>query len=207
MLRVAVAITSLFVTVAAHAGLFGPGKFEVKQVDSRFSENKNPTWTSENNRISKKSIAGGMHIDGSGVFVNPAVTKDAESGKVVWLALAIVNRTSYDTAYGSPNTLGDPQEISFLVNEAAPIVISIQKGDTRMADTSSYNSVSKSASRDIMESGIAVLTPDQYQQIVDAKTLAVKITGSKRSVVYEVKDIAKTFVPNLRSFFDSYVLR
>jgi hypothetical protein len=125
----------------------------------------------------------------------------------VWLALAIVNRTSYDTAYGSPNTLGDPQEISFLVNEAAPIVISIQKGDTRMADTSSYNSVSKSASRDIMESGIAVLTPDQYQQIVDAKTLAVKITGSKRSVVYEVKDIAKTFVPNLRSFFDSYVLR
>lgn len=57
----------------------GAGKFAVKPADTRFSENKDPVYLSENNRISTKSIAGGIHIDDKGVYLNPFVAKDADT--------------------------------------------------------------------------------------------------------------------------------
>jgi hypothetical protein len=203
--KIFVGLIALVVSVNVNAGLFGPGKFEISQPDNRFSENKSEVWTSSNNRISKRSIAGGVHVDASGVFINPMVVKDPGTGKVIGLALNLVNVTSYDTAFGSPNTLGAMQEIAFLINETTPIVLPVEKGDSTWSDGVSYNTVTKSASSDILETGIARLTVEQYQQIIAAESIAVKITGSKRSVTYEAKHIAKTFIPNLQSFYEQKV--
>ncbi len=79
---------------AGQGGMFGPGKFEVVQADTRFSPDGNTVILSKNNRISSKSIAGGVHIDGTGVFINPSVTK-SKSGQVALLSLNITNMTQH----------------------------------------------------------------------------------------------------------------
>jgi hypothetical protein len=203
--RCLVTIAMTTFSAAAVAGLFGPAKFQITQADTRFSEAQEIVWTSANNRISKKSIVGGTHLDASGVYVNPMVRLDKNTGAVVSLGLVILNRTSYDTTYGAPNTLGIPREIVFLLNDTKPIALAISEGDYSWSDTTSYNSVSMSASKNILESGLAQLTPDQYQEIVSSDSLAVKIVGSKRSVTYEAKDLQSSFVTNLRTFYDEKV--
>lgn len=192
-------------SVTGYAGLFGPGKFQITQADTRFSQEQEIAWTSANNRISKKSIVGGTHLDASGVYVNPVVTLDKNTGQVVALGFVILNRASYDTTYGAPNTLGVPKEIVFLVNDTKPISLPIVEGDYSWSDRTTYNSVSMSASKEILESGLAQLTTDQYQEIIASKSLAVKIVGTKRSVTYEKKDIAQSFLDNLITFFKEKV--
>ena len=71
----------------AHAALFGPGKFEILQADGRFDESGNVVLSSRNNQISKKSIVGGTHMDANGVYVNPTVRRDSQSGQIVELGL------------------------------------------------------------------------------------------------------------------------
>jgi len=200
----------LGVLVAAYsasgiAGPFGPAKFEIVQADMRFTEPQTVAWASGNNRISKKSVVGGVHLDASGVYVNPVVTRDKDTGQVLTLGLIILNSTGYDTTYGSPNSLGVPKEIIFSVDGTKSISLPIAEGDSVWSDATSYNSVTRSASKNITESGLALMTRDQYREIISAKSLAVRIVGSKRSVTYETKDLSSSFLPNLRTFFEQKV--
>lgn len=188
-------------------GMFGPGKFEVIQADSRFSSTNNVIYTSLNNRISSKSIAGGIHIDGSGVFVNPVLTKSPDQSKVLYLGLHIDNMTSYDSTYGAPNRLGSIETITFLIDNGKPLILEVNNNKNEWSDVVSYNSATHSASSQIIESGVAMLSLEEYSSIISARTLAVKIRGSKRSIVYETKDISKGFVANLKQFYDFYVLK
>jgi len=190
---------------AGQGGMFGPGTFEVGQADTRFTMQKNPVFMSRNNRISSKSIVGGIHIDGSGVFVNPTVIKSKNTGNVLLLGFSIINMTDHDTMYGSPNTLGVMQQITFLLNGTKPIILPIKNGDVEWGDTVSYNSVSKSASSSIVESASAFLSVQQYKEIISAQSIAVQIQGSKRTVIYESSDLSDSFIPNLKKFFQQYV--
>lgn len=196
----------LFGCATGQGGMFGAGKFEVMEADSRFSESNDRIFTSKNNRISSKSIAGGVHIDGRGVFVNPMMTKSADSHKVLLLGLSIENMTSHDTSYGSPNTLGTIQSIAFLIDNQEPIVLEAHSSSTEWSDVIDYNSVTRSASSDIVESGMVALSAEEYEKIISSQSLAVKVQGSKRSVVYESEDISDSFVQNLQQFYNSYVL-
>ena len=191
----------------AQAGLFGPGKFEIVQADTRFDQSGTVVLSSNNNRISKKSIVGGSHLDENGVYVNPVVVKDTQSGRVLELALVILNRTGYDTTYGSPNTLGILQEIAFAPDAGAPIVLPVVGADAVWSKATAYNPLTHSASKDITESGVALLLPEQLQTIVSAKSVAVRIVGSKRSVTYEPKDLTPGFIANLRTFLDDAVMK
>lgn len=164
-----------------------PVLYEVKQVDTRFTEQKNLVFMSKNNRISSKSIAGGIHIDGSGVYINPIVVKSRETGTILLLGFSIVNMTSHDTAFGSPNTLGVIQKITFLLNGTKPIILPVKNSDIKWGETISYNTVTQSASSTIVESGFAFLSPEQYSEIISAESIAVQIQGSKRTATYEAK--------------------
>ena len=202
-------VLSLLLAACAtgQGGMFGPGKFEVQKADTRFNESGASIYTSTNNRISSKSIAGGMHIDGSGVFVNPMVSKNGQSGEVNTIALSIENMTNHDTAYGAPNRLGTIQTITFLVGaNKPPLILEIQSGKTNWSDVISYNSVTNSASSNIIEAGIVFLTQEQYESIITSSGLAVKIVGTKNSVVYENSDLSAGFLANLKSFYDGYVV-
>ena len=192
---------------AANAGLFGPGKFEIVQPDIRFDQSGTVVLSSKNNRISKKSIVGGSHLDENGVYVNPVVVKDMQSGRVLELGLVILNRTGYDTNYGSPNTLGLIQEIAFAPDSGPPILLPVVGADYEWSKATTYNPISNSASKDIKESGLAPLSVEQYQAIASAKSVVVRIVGSERSVTYEAKDLTPAFMPNLRTFLDDAVLK
>src|SRR4030067_3183591 len=89
------------------------GQFNVRQADDRFSENKSPVFLSENNRISAKSVAGGIHIDDQGVYINPFVEKNKATNQVVALGFRITNQTDYNTLSGAQNQLGSLSEVVF----------------------------------------------------------------------------------------------
>lgn len=196
---------ALVATVPASAQLFGVGKFKVEQSDDRFSTDGNTTYSGMNNRISKRSVVGGTHIDGKGMFVEPvAIVRKADKA-IIGLSLFVHNETDFDTAYGSPNSIGAPQRITFLPDNGQPIALIVSNSSRKWGDVPAYNTITRSASARITETGFADLTAEQFQRIASASALVVRIEGSERSVVYEAKHISKTFIPNLLAFYSSYV--
>ncbi|MEG3174166.1 hypothetical protein U1708_18320 [Sphingomonas sp. ZB1N12] len=207
--RYSIAAVSLAIVATApvQAGLFGLGKFKVDQSDDRFSANGLTTYSGLNNRISKKSLAGGTHIDGSGVFVEPVAIKKKDDGSIVALSFFIHNDVSDGTGPGAALTLGEPTRINFITGEGAPINLTIERGKRQWSDITAYNSVTRTASTAITETGFADVTPEQYQRIMNAPQLLAKIEGEKRSMTYEVKDISKSFQMNLKTFWNDYAAK
>ena len=194
------------IALAACGGVFAPEPFNVTQSDTRFSASGNPIFTGHNNRISSKSIAGGTHIDAGGVFIDPAVEKDRQTGSVLALALLMTNRTDYSTNYGTVNQLGLPDRISFALDGGRTIILPISRADVSApTGTPFYNSVSRSASIDLTESGVVTITRQQFEDIISARSIAVQIRGTRRSVTYEPNEIAPSFVGNLRTFYQQHV--
>jgi len=207
--RYSIAAVSLAIVATApvQAGLFGLGKFKVDQSDDRFSANGLTTYSGLNNRISKKSLAGGTHIDGSGVFVEPVAIKKKDDGSIVALSFFIHNDVSDGTGPGAALTLGEPTRINFITGEGAPINLTIERDKRQWSDITAYNSVTRTASTAITETGFADVTPEQYQRIMNAPQLLAKIEGEKRSMTYEVKDISKSFQMNLKTFWNDYAAK
>jgi len=191
---------SIFILVGCMAQ-----QFTIKEADTRFSEDKNPLYLSEGNRISTKSIVGGTHIDDKGVFINPFVSKDRKTGAIKLLGFNIVNKTGYDTNYGSPNQLGTIKEVTFSLSNGKIISLTATNQNSTTSDNISYNSVSRSASYDKNESAIVSITKEQLKQLASSKQLLCKIVGTKRSVVYEQDDISSDFLVNINKFYTSHV--
>jgi hypothetical protein len=201
---VAVVILGSMIVGSAQAGIWGLPKFAIEQSDDRFSTDGMTTISSMWNRISKRSVAGGKHIDAKGMFVEPSVIKRTTDGAIVEVLLFVHNETSRDSAIGEYNSIGVPQKISFLTGEGSPIGLPIKRGDRKFGDISSYNSI-LGVTTQISETGFADITLEQYMRIVNAPALAAKIDGSMRSVTYEVKDVSKEFTVNLRQFYDLHL--
>jgi hypothetical protein len=184
----------------ASAQLFGTGKFKIEKSTDRFSTDGLGTIIGRNNRVSSKSPVGGVYIGPGGVYLEPEAQVRQSDGQLVRLAFLIHNETDSDTLYGSPNTLGLLRQITFILNGERPIVFAITNSDDKVSDAPRYNTITHSASSAISERGLVALTREQFHQIATAQTIAVKIEGSERSVVYNERDIAKGFLPNLRTF-------
>ena len=183
---------------------FGLGKFKVEQSDDRFSGDGLTTASGKNNRISKKSVNGGTHIGCDGMFVEPVAIKRHADGSIVGLSFYIHNDAFEDTTFGS-TAIGTLRRIAFVTGDGQPISLTITDGGTRWGRIT-YNSASRSASSQVVETGIAELTPEQFRRIINATSLAVRIEGSNRSIIYEPPDISKNFISNLKSFFDTQVV-
>jgi hypothetical protein len=48
-------------------------QYQVKRMDDRSSSSKGETYVGENNRILKKSVAGGIHYGKKSIFFDPSV--------------------------------------------------------------------------------------------------------------------------------------
>lgn len=197
-------VVGLVTVGTAQAGIWGIPKFTIQQSDDRFSTDGMTTITSMWNRISKKSIAGGKHIDAKGMFIEPSVIKRKADGAIVQILFFVHNETERDSAVGEYNSLGIPSKVSFLTGEGSPIGLTIARGDRKFGDVSTYNSILGVTTR-ISETGFAEVTADQYARIMNAPALAAKIDGSIRSVTYEVPDISKEFTANLKQFHDLHL--
>ena len=187
----------LFVLILS--GCMGPAPFAIKQADNRFSESKIAVYTSQNNRISSKSIAGGTHINARGVFINPYISKKP-NGKIDSLGFNITNLTDTSSLYGSPNQLGIIQEISFKLSNGHLVKAQASGQKSQHYGGVYYNSVTRGASMEKSESAIVEISKKDFIELANAKSIACKITGSKRSVTYNQSDIADTFLANIKSF-------
>lgn len=194
---------ALFLLTASLSGCITPGQFEIYQPDTRFTKSDRQVFESKNNRISTRSFAGGIHIDTNGVYINPMAVVDS-SGKTLLLALRLENITDHNSSMGAPNSLGRPQAIHFNV-DGKLISLDISDGQKQFGDTIGFNSVANWASVSVAETGIASLTKEEFQQIINARVIAVKIDGTTRSATYEDAEIEASFRANLRTFYDQTV--
>lgn len=188
----------------AEAGLFGSPKFTMSQSDDRFSADGRTVYSSDGNRISKRSIAGGTHIDRGGVYLNPMAVFDRTTGELTLLSLSFVNITERMSGLGEPNAIGRPVRVSFITGEGEPIVLPITSAERRYGEVRCSPYVA-GCNTPLLESGIATIRPEDYRRLMAATALAVKVDGSDRSHIYETRDIATTFIPNLRTFYERYL--
>ncbi len=169
--------------------------FVVKKTDDRFEE---PAFYAQGNRISTKSVDGGVHIDGKGLFINPHYYVKSKL-----LGFTIVNDASNSTLYGKVNSLGRITKLVFNT-DGEKITLKPISADSKFGRVS-YNSISMSAGYNIKEIAVVVITRSKYKKIINAKKLAVYISGTDGSAIYEDKDITASFKANLRKFFEKYV--
>ena len=193
-------ILAFLMAAPTQAQLFGPGKFKIERTADRFSTDGLATTICKNNRVSKKSPVGGVYIDAGGIYLEPQAEIRQSDGSLVRLGLLIHNETESETLYGSPNRLGVLQRVTFILDGGRPIAFPITNSDDVVSDSARYNTITHSASSAISERGLVALTREQFHQIANARTIAVKIEGSNRSVVYDERDVSKGFLPNLRTF-------
>jgi len=179
-------------------------EFTVTEADTRFNSNTNQLLLSDGNRISSKSIAGGGHIDQKGVFVNPFVEKDRNTGRSLRLGITVTNKTSSDTSSYNINRLGTIQEIAFITDADRPIIIKLREAQTSSTGIPTYNVIGRYASIDLNESATGEIDRATLDRIASAATLSCKITGTIQSVTYEAKDISPSFQVNLRAFLDMH---
>lgn len=190
----------LFALTALLAGCSGLS-YQVTQLDSRFSEFD--TYVAEGNRISTKSIAGGVHIDNRGVQINPSASFDKD-GKLAALYISLLNVTDHSSMHGAPNSIGIPSAIEFLADDKrirVPLA-----SERRHSDTVTRSANDRSLSIGIAEYGIGEITPADFTTIVNSQSLVVRVSGSRQSHTYENADIAPSFRANMRSFYERFVM-
>ena len=200
-----VAATMAVSTPAMGQGMFGPGKFKIEHIDDRFSTSSTTMVIGHNNRVTKKSPVGGIYINSQGLYLNPVVVKSRVDGKVVRIGFIIENRTELDTTYGSPNSLGSLSRVGFLINGTLLIPGTVTAAEQRFADRIDYNTISRSASSRLNESGMVYLTPSDMAALAGATSVAIQVQGSARLWTIEDKDVAKTFIANVRAFYEQQV--
>lgn len=193
---------ALVLSVLVLAGC-GP-VYKVTPIDSRLSDSDSTLYVAEGNRISRKSMAGGGHIDHTGLQINPAVDVRPD-GSIASLYLSLVNVTSAGTRFGSPNSIGTPRRIAFLA-DGDLITVNLLIGDVNHAGRINYDSLTRSASVDVRETGQGLIDPADFMRIVNAETLVVRVEGSRRSHTYEAGDIDASFRENLRKFAEQFAL-
>lgn len=189
----------------AQGGMFGSPKFTMKQSDDRFRADGLTTISSDGNRISKKSIAGGTHIDKEGVFLNPSVTLRRNTGEIAYLYLYMFNVSERISDIGAPNSFGRPLRVSFLTGEGTPIVLPIERGEQSFGEPRCTRMAVAACTTSLIEHGIVPITIDQYRRLMAARALAIKVDGTDRSRIYEVPEIAPTFLQNLTTFYSAHL--
>jgi len=80
--------------IGALAGCVSIPQFTIKPIGDKFSDVKaSYGFIGENNRLSKKSSTGGIHIDNKGVYIEPYVFKNKDSNAVVSMGFYIFHFT------------------------------------------------------------------------------------------------------------------
>lgn len=173
--------------------------------DDKFADKSTINLYGLNNRISDKSLSGGIHIDAKGIYINPFafIAKNGDIG----IGLSIKHYTSISTSplYGGYETMFNPiKEIIFLVNGIDRIAIKMSPKDYNVG-TPIYNSISRDISSDTTELSQGELSLQDYKKIAMANTLDIKIIGGKASQTFNNNELDKDFILNLKQFYNRLI--
>lgn len=178
--------------------------FEVQRVDTAFNPSPNALYLTEGNRISTKSVAGGIHVDEKGIYLNPFVER-APTGQVAMLGLSIINRADYDTVTGGPNQLGVIRAVTFRLADGHLLSLPVGLQANQTSDTLRIDRLQRAAAYEKRETGIILLTPAEFALLASADSLACQIVGTGQTVTYHAADISPAFLANLKTFYLSHV--
>jgi hypothetical protein len=173
----------------------GPQPFTISSVSDKFSDPTAPSGIAGlNNRLSKKSSRGGIHVDNRGVYLNPYALKDKKTGEIMEVGFT-VSHFSFEPDDG----FRPIEEIVFLTdrNERIAFRVSMRDSDFKVG---SWNTVSKKYNTSYSENGTGILSPEAFSLLAAAQSVEVKIQGGKRSQTYGKKDVLPEFLENLRQF-------
>ena len=91
--------------------------------------------------------------------------------------------------------------MSFLIDGGRLIAARVSAPDQRFSDRIDYNTISRSASSALNESGMLYLQPADLAALAHAKSVAIQVQGSRQSWTIEEKDVSKSFLENIRAFY------
>lgn len=200
MMNALVAAAVLVTAVPAQAQ-FGAGKFKIEQSDDRFAGDGLTTFTGRHNRLSNRSVTGGVYIDGKGVYLDPMVIKSRADGKVERVGFVIYNDTEQDSKFGSLLLFGGFRKISFLLDGGKLISAEIKDSAAQTTGGASFNRYTGSASANVRESGTITISLENMAALAAAHTVAVQLQGGERSQTFEANQISKQFLSNLAVFY------
>lgn len=180
-------------------------QFNIIEANTRLTNISGKITLSENNRISTKSVAGGHHIDSDGVFINPFVEKSDTSNKLLMTGFFILNKHEVTSIGGGPNALGNLQELNCLINNDKQVNLKISNQRSNASGVIGYNTIARYAHMDKQESGMTRLSLEQMKLFSEAEKITCRITGTRRSVIYDEKDISPQFIANIKRFYDEKI--
>jgi len=177
-----------------------PQPFTISSTTDKFSDPSAPDQIlGINNRLSKKSSHGGVHIDERGVYLNPYALKEKKTGKIIEVGFSVRHLT-----FTPEDGFRPIEEIIFLTDRGERISVTVIgwdsdfKGWINYRTTSEYNTL-------FTESGTGVISYDDFSRLAAARSMDVKIRGGKLSQTYGENVIFPEFLPNLRQFRDAMI--
>ncbi len=154
----------------------------------------------ENNRISTRTLMGGTHIDQKGLYIDPYLEKDRQTGATVRLGFNIAHRTSNDYIGSQRMQYGSIKEIVFKTDQGELIALQVTDTAISTAGHANDNFMAKYAQDAYTERGNARITPADLARLANAARVSAKVSGSNQSFVYEEKDVEPAFLENIRKF-------
>lgn len=174
--------------------------FRIFEADTRFSKDVVRDIRSEANQLSTIRIDGNACRDPHGyhddcVYLNPGKSLHRDGSAAY--SLTVINMAEHHTSTGFVSSIGRPQRLNFLA-DGDLISFELESSGDRWDEAgpvTRYGALTK-----IREYGRAFLTPGQFRKIATAKTLVVKIEGTRNSATFENDEILPAWQENLRRF-------
>ena len=170
-----------------------PPQFSVESMGDKFSDPNGPKgFIGNNNKLSKKSSQGGVHIDNKGVYINPYVTRNKNT-EVIGFSVSHMNFEYKD--------LFNPiQSIIFLNQNQNRVELKCKLLDVDV-DLGYYNPISQDLQGTSSELSDCGCSKNDFEILMNSSSLEVKIVGGERSMIYESKDVLPNFISNLKTFY------
>ena len=186
----------LLVSLILTNGCIPPPSFTIEPMGDKFSDpNGLKGFIGNNNRLSKKSSNGGIHIDNKGVYINPYILKgNNEQTTIIGFSVSHLN-------FEYTDLFRPIQSIVFLNQNQQRVELKCKLLDVDV-DLGYYNPISKDLQGTSSELSDCKCSKDDFGVIIKSTSLEVKINGGEKSMIYETKDILPTFIPNLKTFYD-----
>ncbi len=182
--------------------LFGCGApaFVIKSLDDKFADPNQPFGTvGQNNRLSTKSSQGGIHADEKGVYIDPFIFRDRKTNEITSIGFYI-NHFNFDISSG----FNPIEEIIFITNDGGRVSLKPENRDFDY-DIGSWNTISQSYSSTYRESGLALISLEDFEILKNATWIEAKIVGGKRTQTYDKDEISQNFLTNIKNFYKAAI--
>ncbi len=165
-------------------------KFEVNSSNtSKYADpSKSIVYVGENNTLTNNI---------SDIKLNPVLEKDKSNQEIRKIYLELYSKSNEKYQFGMIKSIS--------ISDDANNTILLNSTDFNSAPYVYMNNGKQIKSNDVIETCMFTLDKSQYESIMNSNTIDVKITGVRKNFSILNKDISKTFLVNLKSFYNSYI--